>query len=52
MVDLADLRTELTEESAQSDAPLAPVDWARPTPPTGRAVGYQIAPTPGAGVGA
>ncbi|WP_320067749.1 TIGR03084 family metal-binding protein [Micromonospora sp. RTGN7] len=46
MVDLTDLRTDLTDESAQLDdlvGALPPDDWARSTPAPGWTVGHQIA---------
>ena len=46
MVDLADLLTDLADESAEVDAmvaPLSDVDWARPTPAEGWTVAHQIA---------
>ncbi|MDO3703662.1 TIGR03084 family metal-binding protein [Micromonospora sp. C28SCA-DRY-2] len=46
MVDLADLLADLATESEQLDAlvsPLAPADWARPTPAPGWTIGHQIA---------
>ncbi|WP_229400883.1 TIGR03084 family metal-binding protein [Micromonospora okii] len=46
MVDLTALRTDLTDESEQLDAlvaPLSPADWARPTPAAGWTVAHQVA---------
>lgn len=46
MVDVADLLTDLADESAEVDAmvaPLSDVEWARPTPADGWTVAHQIA---------
>lgn len=46
MVDVADLLSDLADESASVDAmvaPLSDVDWARPTPADGWTIAHQVA---------
>jgi len=46
MVDVADLLTDLADESAEVDAmvaPLSDVDWSRPTPAAGWTIAHQVA---------